>query len=245
MSDARESRREARARERVEREAERARDPDAYLAKVELQRLRDLLAEPLWTAAQAVHVFAGVHPGDAKWGVTTFLPGGRSAYPNDEVRENRIADSLDILCGLFDGEARSPADWMKRAAKFKIEGDGESVPWLSAALRDSECVARLPDEWRKRAQVIIEGKRRGQAGGRKKSEGDAKARAMRNVAEKNFPSFYESEVAHGGWTRWSAGKFGKRMAKEHGLSARHVATKAREWAHLRETQSDSVQLQTV
>jgi len=188
MSD---SRRTKVARERSEREAERARDPAAYRAKIELQRLRDLLAEPFWTAAQAAHIFAGLHPGDAEWGMTTFLPGGRDAYPNDEVRENRIDDSLSYLRGLFGGgAARSPADWMRRAEIFEF-----NPPWLSVAREDAECAAQLPKK--RKDGTRAPAKRRGQAGGEAKGERAATNDAKLATAEEFQKRFPDGAIPHG------------------------------------------------
>lgn len=200
MSGDRDSRRSTLTRECAEREAERARDPVAYRARLAMERLRDLLEPAWWTVGEATYIFAGLHPeltdGEpcGEWG-PVWLPGGRDAYaPREDAFQHgmEVELTLDKLAEVFTGEARPPAEWMKRAVKFGIE-----PPWLPLALQDETCAPRMPKAWRGRADVIVVGKKRGQAGGEAKRDNDGMHAALSEVRDLHFCAWFKANQVNG------------------------------------------------
>lgn len=188
------------ARAPKRRRAIKKRDP-ADRARLEMNRLRDLLAARWWTARDAAYIFAGLHPehtmGEPRgeWG-PCWLPGARERFA---PREDRAAHGLEVeatleeLRDVFTGEARKPADWLKRAASLGIE-----PPWLSAAVQDAACAGRLPQKWRANAGAVARGERRGVAGGKANREKNGFLEAL---YEPLFLPLYRSYLVNGRFPR--------------------------------------------
>lgn len=245
MSSLRESRRSARAREQAKRAAERARDPVGYRAKVAMNRLRDLLAEPWWTAGAATYIFAGLHPelteGEPRghWG-PTWLPGARDAYaPREDAFQHgvEVEATLDKCAEVCTGEARSPGDWLKRAEKLGIE-----PPWLALALQDEVCAPQMPTGWRDRADVIVSGKRRGQAGGQRKRETSQRSQALDAIREALFDEWFE-RTAVNGKIRWGAKKTFVIDADEYGFTFNERSLKNRLTKWIKEAEAKFIERQ--
>lgn len=233
MSNLRESRRSARARERAQRDEERARDPVGYRAREAMDQLRDLLAEPWWTAGAATYIFAGLHPeltaGEptGHWG-PAWLPGSRDAYAprSDRFQHGKEIESvLDGLAEVFTGEARAPIDWLKRAEKLGIE-----PPWLALALQDEACSAHMPKAWRDRADDIVSGWKRGERGAAMRWRDDPVHSTLDSIGERLFAEWFE-KTAVNGKIPWGAKKTFVIDARRSGFTFNEGSLKNRltEW----------------
>lgn len=219
MSNLRDSRRSARARERAQRDAKRARDPVAYHANLAMGRLRDLLAKPWWTAGAATYIFAGLHPDLTEgepcghWG-PTWLPGSHDAYaPREDTFQHgvEVEAALEKCAEICTGEARSPLDWLKRVEKLGIE-----PPWLALALQDKVCSPAMPTGWRDRADDIVAGWKRGELAANKRWSDDPAHNTLDLIGENLFTEWFE-RTAVNGKIPWSAKKTFVIEARESGF----------------------------
>lgn len=139
--------------------------------------------------------------------------------------------ALDALRTILEAAATSYENTMTPAAsKARIDSavqlarNRHMIAMEAAAIaKRTAALAREPATKKRRRNASNEP--RGSAGGKARSA----SHPMRKV-ENAFADFYKRERANGGWTKNSAGKFGRMMRIDHGVSARYASELARKLA---------------
>jgi hypothetical protein len=195
-------------RQRAQDEAAWMADPEKHAAEQELRRLRDVLARPVWTAGEAEAYFSGVYmdASQSRCGgeppLFAFLAGARTAYPQNDhrLREILIGEAFDHWGRVFEGESRSPRDWIERAFNFIRFDDRNGMScappcWFEAAVNDQECRQHVPKKILERVARELgrpPPKNRHADAARAMHANNNPSKAMRYIKERIFPEYLAS-----------------------------------------------------